>query len=570
MEHLLHIIYDLVVIFGVGTAVVFVFHHLRQSPLIGFLATGIIVGPYGLGLIGEEETVHALAEIGVMLLLFSLGLEFSLNKLFKMRAIVFGTGTAQVVLTAGAVAGTAVLFGLPANQGVFLGFVAALSSTAIILKLLLERGEMGSIHGRVCLGILIFQDLCVVPMMVLVPLLAAPQFAWMPVIWALGKAALVIVATILVARIIFPPLLDRLVGTRSQELFVVGSLWILFSTAWLLSNAGFSLALGGFLAGLVLSESEFAHKIFSDVRPIRDGLNSLFFISIGMLVDLQFLAANLPKVAGVIAAIVVGKGLLAMVAILITRLPPQVALLSGLSLAQIGEFSFILLEASSKVSLLPDAWYQTLITSAVTTMILTPGLFWIAHRTAASRRFIRLADRLQRARKFAPLDEACRQLDNHVIIAGFGIGGRALARLLKKNEIPHLVLETNLRTVRSERQKGETIFYGDVTDPEVLRHADIERARAVVVTFADPYSHQRAVAQAKHLNPQAKTLVRTKFSAEIEELYQLGAHEVASEEFEVNLQLLRSVLQLYGFSNQDIRGQLKEIRDSHYDLIRHP
>ena len=556
------ILRDLVIVYGLGLVVVYLFHKVHQSPLVGFLVTGILAGPNGLSLIPDRSSVEILAEIGVMLLLFSLGLEFSLKKLLQSRLFVLGTGSIQVVATILGVYLIARYAGVDSRLAVFLGFLMALSSTALVLKTLLDREEIDSIQGRITLSILIFQDLCVVPMMVIVPLLASTGSLWWPLAQAVGKAILLIVAVTLVARLLFPTLLHQIVKTRAKELLIITSILMFLGTAWIVAEEGFSLALGSFLAGLILSESEYGHQIFADVRPFRDSLNSLFFISIGMLVSPVFLFGNFPLILGIVAAIVVGKALLAAVAVKAIRLPWHQATLVGLSLAQIGEFSFVLLEAGSKVGLVAVSWYQLLISAAVGTMMLTPTLFAISRKMALSvRAFAGVSGRdaaLEDGLVSAPL------MQDHVIICGFGVSGRNVARVLKVNQVPYLILELNPQRVSQGKKNGEPIFFGDCTDSTILTHAGVQRARVVVFATSDPFSTRRAVQAARSLNRDVIILTRTKYLAEIDDLYQLGATEVVAEEFEASLELLTYILGVYHFPRTLVAAEVRAIRRQRY------
>jgi len=564
-----HILKDLVIVYGLGVLVVYVFQKLRQSNIVGFLATGVLFGPFGLSMIGDTQSVGVLAEIGVMLLLFSLGLELSFKKLMKIRAVVFGTGSVQVLLTTTAVAGAAVLFGLDVRLGIFLGFLAALSSTAIALRLLMERDEIDSIHGRVSLGVLIFQDLCVVPMVVLIPLLAKPGSIWLPLAVAVGKASLVLLAVAVLARFVIPAFLRRMIGTRSKELFVIATLWILLGMAWALSLFGFSLALGAFLAGLTVSESEFSHQIFADIRPFRDGLNSLFFISMGMLVDLGFIWSHAGLVLALIGLVMAGKAILMFLSVCLTRLPFQVGIIVGLSLAQIGEFSFVLLQAGWDQGLVSQEWYQFIMASAVATMIMTPLLFQSAQALLAHSRLASLMRSLGSGASLRELDRASDIMSDHVLICGFGVTGRNIARVLSDNHIAHAILELNSHTVEEERRNGQPIFFGDCTDPGILAHAGIAEARVMVLAISDPFATRRAVKVARELKPDMVILTRNKYLAEIDELYDLGATEVVSEEFESSLELLARILRAYHFPRQMVAQEIKSIRDAHYQVFRH-
>ena len=564
-----HFLKDLVIVYGLGALIVFFFQKLRQSNIVGFLVTGILVGPYGFSLVGDTASVHILAEIGVMLLLFSLGLEFSFKKLMQIRHVVFRTGTVQVAATVLLVVGIASFAGIPIRTAVFFGFLAALSSTAIVVKILFDRGETDAIHGKVALGILIFQDLCVVPMIVLVPLLSEPGPVWLPLGIALGKAAIVIAIVVLLARYAFPWFLYHIVGTRSKELFIIAALWILLGMSWSLSLFGFSLALGAFLAGLTVSESEYSHQIFADIRPFRDGLNSLFFISIGMLVDVRFILDNAGFLFLLVLGITAGKAFLTTLAVAATRLPLSIGILAGFSLAQIGEFSFILLEAGMRSNLVGLAWYQRILSASVVTMILTPLFFWISRRMQANNRLYAFIKQFGEKRSIAELNAQSNIMQDHVIICGFGITGQNIAGILKANKIPYLILELNAQTMREQKRKGEPIFYGDCTEADILLHAGIMRARVILHALSDPAATRAAVKTARSLNSEIVILTRNKYLAEIDELSNLGATEVISEEFEASIELLARILRVYHLPRQAVAQEIKSIRDERYRIFRH-
>ena len=559
---------DLVVVYGVGALVAFLFHKLRQTPLVGFLVTGMLVGPFGLSLVRDAEHVHVLAEIGVMLLLFSLGIEFSVKKLLQVRRVVFGAGPFQVLVTLVATMAVASYAGLPTRLAIFLGFLTAISSTAIVVKGLIEQGEVDSIHGKVSLGILIFQDLCVVPLVLVTPLLAQQASSWPEVMGAMGRALAIILAILLVSRYLSPMVLRAVVLTRNKELFVIASLWMLLVIALGVSAAGFSLALGAFLAGLVLSESEYAHQIFADMRPFRDGLNSLFFISIGMLVDPSFLWAHKGIVLIVIGAVLIGKATINFITVLAWGFPGPVAAMVGLGLAQIGEFSFVLLEAGYQSGLVTQDGYQIAISCAVATMGVTPALVWGSRHLASSSRFLSLSRSLSRKKRFRNLEAAASQLGDHTLICGFGVGGRSIARVLKANKIPYLVLELNALTVQQEKERGEPIYYGDCTDPDILARAGIEGSRVVVLSLSDPFATRQAVRTVRSLNPELVVLTRTHYAAEIDKLFDLGSDEVVADEFETSIELIARVLRLYNFPRNLVAAEIKSIREERYQMFR--
>ncbi|MEW5974837.1 MAG: cation:proton antiporter [Acidobacteriota bacterium] len=564
----LHLLRDLLVIYGIGVAVVFVFQKLRQSAIVGYLVTGVLVGPRGFEWVSSSVEVEALAEIGVMLLLFSLGLEFSLQKLAKMSRVVIGTGSAQVIVC---VALTVLLvgpLGIGWPQSLFWGFVMSLSSTAIVLKFLLERAEMDSVQGRVSLGILIFQDLCVVPMMVTLPVLSSSGDLLMPLIGALGKASLVVAGTLIGARYLFPHILNWMVSTRNKELFIISSMFLFFGTAWVISWFGLSLALGAFIAGLVLSESEYSHQIFADIRPFRDSLNSLFFISVGMLVDPGFVLSQIRLIGLLIVLVILGKSILVGGAVFFSKYPVRIAIIVGLGLAQVGEFSFILLKEGLKHSLVSDFWYQVLLSTSVATMILTPIAFTFSFQLAEKASLQRWIRRLQWRQGLPDIAEETSRLKDHLVICGYGTNGRNIARVLRRNGVPYVILEVNADTVRRERERGETIFFGDCTNPEVLTHAGIQSARAVVLAISDPFSVRTATRLARSLNPEGFIIIRTKYLADVDDLYDLGASEVVTEEFETSIEILTRILRIYRFPRNVIRDEVKQIRDERYEMFR--
>jgi len=551
---------DFVVVYGAGLLVVFLLQKISASPIAGFLITGLIVGPNGLGLVGQPENVATMADLGVMLLLFSLGLEFSLKKMAEIQHIVLGGGALQVGGTILGVFLISRLAGIPTPAAVFIGFVAAISSTALALNVLDSRGERGSMHARAALGISIFQDLCLVPMIVLVPLLAnrAPD---QPIAWLLIKAFGIVAATVAVARYVFPRILELIVGTRSKELFVISSVFTFLAIAWVTSSFGFSLALGAFLAGLILSESEYSYQIFADMRPVRDSLNSLFFVSIGMLVDPWQILASPGVLLMIVLSLMLGKLLITGGSLLAIGLPIQVSLLAAAVLAQVGEFSFILLRVGDRVNLISDAWFQLLISATVGSMVLCPIVYWAVDKVLTTSREVSERSRREPEELFVP------GLTDHVVIGGFGESGRNLARVLKQNDIPYVVLELNARRVKEARSEGEPIFFGDCASSSILIRAGIRLARVVVLAVSDPFSTRRAVRVAHLINPAGVILTRTKYLAEIEDLYRLGSHEVIAEEFEASIEIVTRILRVYHLPRAAVAAEIKSIRDTHFGIF---
>ena len=565
------ILTDLLVIFGISIGVVFLFHKFRLPPIAGFLAAGALIGPHGLNLVSDIEQVKVMAEIGVVLLLFAIGVEFSLAHLAAARRLLLVGGPLQVVgtLLLASIVGLAV--GLPIQQALFWGCLLSLSSTAIVLKALGERGESDSLHGRATVGILIFQDLAVVPMMMLLPLLADPSDSLQPgVLLTLAKSVVLVAALMVAALYVVPKLLEQIVRSRSRELFLLTIIVLCLGIAWLTSLSGLSLALGAFMAGLVISESEYSHQAMAEVLPFRDSFNSLFFVSIGMLMDVRVLLAHPVLVVALIGAVLVGKFVMGMLPVLASGYPLRSGILAGVSLAQVGEFSFVLAQQGAQTGLLTGEPYQVFLAVSVLTMVITPLLMEGAPYLA------KRAEALQRLRGWNPdkaavqTQQASRHLKvkDHVIVMGYGLSGRNLVRVLEETEIPYVALDLDGETVRRESQNGVKIFYGDATNPNVLHHVRIGHARVLVVAISDPFAARRAVQIARGLNPDLHIIVRTRYLREMDDLHQLGADEVVPEEFETSIEIFALVLQTYKMPQSVIVEKAEQIRKEGYALLR--
>src|SRR6058998_2551717 len=568
MEQLL-VLRDLAVIFGASLVVVLVFHRLRLPALPGFIVAGVVLGPNALGLIPDVHRVEGLAEVGVILLLFTIGIEFSLSRLREMGRQVVVAGACQVGLTVAATAAAAAAGTTRWQVALFLGFLAALSSTAIVLKLLTEKGDIDTPHGRLATGVLIFQDLCVVPMMLALPFLAgraAGSAAGLLV--AFGKAALVVVGVLVAARTVVPRVLAEILKTRSRELFLIAIILVGTLTALGTEAVGASLALGAFLAGLVISESDYAHQAMAELLPFRDIFISLFFVAVGMLVQLDVVLAHPGLTFAGVAVLLSGKTLTAAVGPALLGYSARVALLAGLAVSQIGEFSFVLAREGRVAGLLPGGLYQSFLAIAVFTMILTPFLLQggpdLLDRLDRVIRLDRVLPGL-RPQEVAP---AAEPLADHVVIAGLGLNGRNLATALRAVRVPYLIVELNPQTVRQARAQGEPAFYGDATREEILRALGIERARLFVIAISDPSATRRMVRVARELNPKVHIIARTRYVIEIPELTHLGANVVIPEEFETSIEIFARVLAHYNVPRDEIERLVGEIRASHYQALR--
>lgn len=559
-----HFLQQAVAVFAAAVVVALICMRLRLPSLVGLLLAGILIGPSALGLVDDVEAIELFAEVGVVLLLFIIGLELSLAGLREMgRPFLLG-GSLQAVLTLGMVAAGAVVLGATPSRAIFFGMVVTLSSTAIVLKLLDDRREAQTPHGKVTLAILLFQDFLIVPMIVLTPVLGGAVAASPGALAIRFGGSLLAVALVVVgARVLMPRALHLIVRTRSRELFVLGALAICLGMAWATHSFGFSLALGAFVAGLLVSETEYSHQVFADVAPFRDVFASVFFVSIGMLVDLGAAVARWPAVLGLAVAIVAVKALACGAAAAALHYPARTVMAVGLGLAQIGEFAFVLMEVGRENGLLDGSGFQLLLSAAVLTMLATPGLVIAAPA---------LAEVWQRRRGGAgislPDDEAAPERSGHVVVVGFGVGGALLARVLRETRIPYLVIELNGETVRKAAAAGEPILYGDATRREILVHAGVERAAVVVFVVTDPQAVRRAVAVARQLNPGIEIIVRSRQVQEIEELTRLGADQVVAEEFEAAIEIFTRVLERFHVPRNVVRAQTRLLRGEGYLMLR--
>ena len=563
---------DLVIIFILATIVIFLFHRFRIPAVVGFLLTGIVVGPHGLGLISSVADVEILAEIGVILLLFTIGIEFSLKSLLRIKRFLLIGGTLQGLFTYGACFVIARRFGLPLNESAFLGFLIALSSTAIVLKLLQERSEIDSPHGRIALAILIFQDIIVVPIMLITPLLAQTEgISWHVIGILLAKGIGIIFLVFLSAQWIVPKILFQITKTRTRELFPLSVLIICFAVAWLTSKAGLSLALGAFLAGLILSESEYSYQALSNILPFRDVFTSIFFVSIGMLLNLGFLIQHSQLILLLAVGVLTLKAIIAGLATLLMGFPLRTAILVGLILSQVGEFAFVLALVGIKYNVLSQESYQYFLALSIITMTITPFIITIA--PAVANTILRVPYPKKLLTGLFPIGpkgdvKRTEHLKDHLIIVGFGLNGKNVARAAKPANIPYIIIETNPQTVRSEQAKGEPIFYGDGSQEIILEHVGIKSARLILIVISDPLATRRITELSRRLNPKIHIIARTRYVEEMEPLYALGANEVIPEEFETSVEIFTRVLAKYLIPRDEIEKFISEVRADGYEMFR--
>ena len=557
---------DILVIILLSVVVLYVCHRMHLPIIVGFLLTGVIAGPHGLGLVREIEAVKTLAEAGIVLLLFTIGMEFSFRSLLQIRKTVLLGGSLQIALTILAGFAAARLFGYSFSEAVFAGFLLSLSSTAIVMKTLQDRAEMETPQGNAALGILIFQDMAAVPMMLLVPLLASQGEGGSLVLLAAKIVGIVFLVPLL-SKWLVPRIFYAIAKTRSRELFLITTIALCMAVAWLTYKAGLSLALGSFLAGLIISESDYSHQALGDILPFRDVFTSFFFVSIGMLLDIGFFLQHPLFLFLAALCVVILKALVVAAAAFFSGLPLRSAIVAGIALGQVGEFSFILSETGVPYSLVSGNTYQAFLAVSILTMMATPSL--IAAAPAVAEKVSRL-----------PLPRSLKQgmtsvhrgknapLENHLIIVGFGLNGKNLARAAGIAGIPYTIIEMNPAAVRSERAKGEPIFFGDATQTAILLHADIRQARTLVVVINDPAAARRITELARRLNPRVYILVRTRFVSEMNALIDLGANDVIPEEFETSVEIFSRVLAKYFIPKEEIEKMTSDIRSDGYEMFR--
>jgi CPA2 family monovalent cation:H+ antiporter-2 len=564
----LNVLRDLLVLFGLGVAVVVLFHRAKIPPIVGFLSTGVLCGPYGFGLIRGVHQVEALAEIGVVLLLFTVGIEFSIEQLMRIRRFLFIGGGLQVGLTLVVTMLLARLTGLAWPVATFLGMLVALSSTAIVLRLLGDRGEMATLSARGALAILIFQDLCIVPLVLLTPYLGGTGGEPITMLFVAGKALAFLAAAVVAARLIVPRLLEVVVNTRKREVFLLTIVLLCLGTAWASSQIGLSLALGAFIAGLVISESPYSHQALGEMLPLREVFNSLFFVSMGMLFDVRTLLAHPLLILGALVVTVLIKAVVTFGVAWMMGYALRTAIVLALAIAQIGEFSFVLSKVGLEANLLDEDLYQLFLAVAVGTMALTPAMHAVSPAVASwVERYV--PRRFSAGRAMPGLEPiTVAHGEDHVIIIGYGLNGRNLSRVLDQNRIPYVAVEMNPDTVRHERDRGVSVIFGDASRPEILEHAGIGHARVVVIAISDTAATAATVATIRRLNPLVHIIARTRYTLEMERLFSLGSDEVVTEEYETSIEIFARVLRRYFVPRDDIDRSVKEIRQSGYEAFR--
>jgi len=547
-----------------AVAVVPVCQRLKVSPILGFLVTGAVIGPQGLRIVVDTEGIGALAEFGVIFLLFTIGLELSLDRLRAMRRLIFGLGAAQVVVTAAAIGLVAWAWGNTPQVALIVGLALALSSTAMVMQLLIEGRQIAARHGRVSFAVLLFQDLAVVPILLLVSVMggAAEQSLLIDLGLALTQALAAVVLILAAGRLLLRPLFHMVAGTRSRDIFMAMSLLAIIGTAWSTMSAGLSLALGPFLAGLLLAETEYRHQIESDIQPFRGLLLGLFFMSVGMLLDFSVVADKLVWITAAVVGLMFLKTVIVFILCLLFGLPRDVSIRTGVMLGQGGEFAFVVVGQAAQIyDLIPAEAAQFMVIVAALSMAVTPFLPYVARR---------LGDRMapDHYRPAGPEADELKELEGHVVIAGFGRVGRTVAALLSRRSVPHVALDLNKDVTRRARSRGEPVFFGDATRADVLERLNIESAAAFLITLDDPHAAALTLEAVKRNWPNLQVFVRARDAEDAERLEAGGAVNVVPETFESSLQLAGRVLTALGTPDDMVNQMVEDIRNERYAPLK--
>lgn len=562
------ILKDILIIFALSTLVNFVFTKIKIPSIVGYLLTGVLAGPHLTGVISSVENIEVLAEIGVVLLLFTIGLEFSLKHLIKIRKIVFWGGFLQFSLTTLIVLGISRMYDLDFRGALFVGFLTALSSTAVVLKILQDRSEITSNYGRTVLGVLIFQDLILVPLLLFTPIIGGESANVLNEIFWMGLKSLGIILFVIFGNKWFMnKLLHAIAMTKNQELFLMSILLICLSVAFLTAELGMSLAFGAFLAGLMISESEYSHNAFGHIIPFKDTFASFFFVSIGMLLDLQFLVDNITIVLGTVAMVIVVKMLIASGTAFMLGHTFRGVVLVGLALAQVGEFSFILVKLGQNYQIISDYYYQLFLAVAVITMSFSPFLIMVA------RPLSNAAMKLPLPKKFVEGLFPLKQIDipvlkNHLVLIGKDSRALSMSVMARHVKIPYISIVFDPAIVKERQQKGETVIYGDAQNFPILEKAHVKTAAVIVISVGDVVTAMSVTEKIRSLNRHAAIIVRTRQIDDAEDLYKVGATQVLPEEFETAIELFERVLNKFLMPKDDIEVTIGRIRKNNYGLVR--
>lgn len=565
---------DVVIILGLSVLIILLFNRFKIPPILGFLITGIVSGPHGLNLVNAGHEVELLSEIGIIFLLFVIGIEFSLKELVSIKKTVLWGGLMQVGGTIGLTTLCAVWVEIPLTTAIFIGFLFSLSSTAIVLKMLQEKGEINSPHGKVTVGILIFQDIIVVLMMLVTPLLAGQSENPLYELLVLAiKLVGILVVLFLLGKYIVPLLFKSVVKAKSTELFILTIVVLCFATAWLTSVVGLSLALGAFFAGLIISESEYSHQATANILPFREIFISFFFVSIGMLLNLNFFFSHLISIHLIAIAVIVLKMIVIGVTVLILKYPPRTVFLTMLSIFQVGEFAFLLSSTGMEYQLLSDTIYQYFLAVSIITMGATPFILNYASKITDFLIKTPIPKNVRRRLKSITNGKAYNykiedeNYHDHLVIIGYGLNGENVAKAAKRAKIPYLIVDLDVNAIARGKAKNEHVIYGDATNDVILKHVHIHEARVVVVAISSPETTKQIVKKIRTFTRTAYIIVRTRYVSEMESNILAGADHVIPEEFETSIQIFTQVLQKYLVPNHEIKQFVNYIRNRNYEML---
>jgi len=553
---------DVLIIFLAAIPIVLIAHRLNLPSIVGFLLTGILIGPEGLGFIHDATRINLLAEIGIALLLFHVGLEFSAGNLRGLKRVVIGSGTLQVAATIMAAVAMGFVLGWPVERGIFFGCAAALSSTAIALSFMSYKRWLDSPAGRIATGILILQDLAVVPMLILMPLIAGASITpatHVGFLITIAKIVFVFGVLWLIFRFVLSVVLHHVAHVGSKELFIIVVIGLALGAAWFTKHLGLSFALGAFLAGLMVSATPFRFHALSEIGPFRACVSGLFFVSVGMLISPAFILENIAIVAALVLFIVVAKTLIAAGSVLILGYPLGVALIVGMLLGQMGEFSFLLARVGFQEGIINNELYQLLIAASGVTLVFAPVLMELSAFVAPmlgrySPTILRRGEHLMEIP-----EDACERRD-HAIICGFGPLGKTIGHLLEKSGICYIVLELNPQTAKRLRDSKRPVLIGDGASAELLSRSGIEQAKLLAIAVPDYLNSLAIIRQARRLNSQITIITRSRYRDQVEDFYEAGADVVICEELEGGVEMGRYVLLELGISEDLVSQFVSEVR----------
>lgn len=560
------ILKDIVIIFALSVLVLILFHKIKLPAVLGFFLTGIIAGPHGLSLINEVQQVEILAEIGIIFLLFTIALEFSLEKFSQIKRQTLLGGSLQLAFTFLIVFIISWILGFSISESIFAGFLISFSSTAIVLRLLQEKNEIDTPHGRTSLGILIFQDVAVVPIIILTPILAGTATLGSSILVLILEGVGAIIFTIVAAKWVVPYILYHAALLKNRELFLLTTILICFGITWLTTLIGLSPALGAFLAGLIISNTDYAHQALGNVIPFHDIFMSFFFVSIGMLLNLNFFLENILLIMGITLVIVLIKSFTGGLATYFLGFPLRIVVLVGLILSQIGEFSFILSGVGIQYGLVSETVFQLFLDVSVLTMALTPFLIAKAPQTSEVLHKIPLTSKLQNGEIIS--QDFQDEMKDHLVIVGFGVNGKNVAMAAQNSQIDHVVVEINPAIVKKDKDVVEHFIFGDAAQETILNKAHIQSARIMVVAISDPVNTRRITELGKRINPDLYIIVRTRYIDEINILKSLGADDVIPEEFETSVEIFSRVLDEYDVPLDEIHRFIEKLRQENYGLFQ--